>query len=64
MIGRKAQLRKKIDDVIERLLIIQHTIAGSRQPASQFEIAELKELGERYADLNQELQAFLKRKKG
>jgi hypothetical protein len=64
MIGRKAQLRRKIDDVIERLQIIQHTIAGSRQPASQFEIAELKELGERYADLNQELQAFLKRKKG
>ena len=60
----RRNLRKKIDDVIERLLIIQHTIAGSRQPASQFEIAELKELGERYADLNQELQAFLKRKKG
>ena len=61
MIGRKAELRKKIDDVIGRLQKIQRTIAGSRQPASRFEIEELKELGERYAELNKELQTYLKK---
>lgn len=61
MIGRKAELRKKIDEIIVRLQIIQRTIAGSRQPASRFELEELKELGERYAELNDELQAYLKK---
>jgi len=60
MIGRKAELRKSIDDVIERLKTIQRSIAGSRQPASRFELQELEELGRRYAALNRELQAFIK----
>lgn len=61
MIGRKAELRKKIDAVIVRLQAIQRTIAGSRQPASRFELAALKELGEHYAELNEELQTYLKK---
>ncbi len=61
MIGHKAELRKKIDAIIERLQTIQRTIAGSRQPASRFEIEELKELGENYAELNNQLKAYIKK---
>lgn len=60
MIGRKAELREMIDEVIIRLQIIQHNIAGSRQPASKFELEELQELGKRYGKLNEELQTFIK----
>lgn len=63
MIGRKAELRRQIDDVIDRLKTIQRTIAGSRQPASRFELEALKELGRRYADLNRELEKYVAGKK-
>ncbi|MEE9342813.1 MAG: hypothetical protein V3V12_04185 [Gammaproteobacteria bacterium] len=59
MIGRKAELRKKIDEVIIRLQMIQHNIAGTRQPASKFELDELQELGRRYGELDGELKAFI-----
>ncbi|MEE9491843.1 MAG: hypothetical protein V3W04_00495 [Gammaproteobacteria bacterium] len=60
MIGRKADLRYKIDDVIVRLQLIQRKIAGSRQPVSKFELDELQELGTRYSVLNDELTSFIK----
>ena len=62
MIGRKAELRLQIDDIIDRLKVVQKTIAGSRQPASRFELEELKELGKRYTALNRELQNFVDEK--
>ena len=56
MSDRATQLQAQIDAVIKRLQKIQRGIAGSRQPASQLELATLQALGRDYARLQQQLQ--------
>lgn len=55
MEDRAADIQAQIDTVIARLKKIQKGIAGSRQPASQLELAELQDLGREYARLQQQL---------
>lgn len=49
-------LEQQLSDIISRLQKIQRNIAGSEQPPSQFELAELQELGQTYESLNATLQ--------
>ncbi len=62
--AHKAELREQIDAIIAGLKKIQKQIAGSRQPASMLELEAVKELGRRYAALDQELKAYLKKESG
>ena len=51
MCGVKEQLER----VIARMQVIQRAIGASGQPASMFELQELKDLGREYARLVDEL---------
>ncbi len=53
---RETELMEQIGQIIDRLQAVQRDIAGTRQPASSFELETLQELGERYAELYGELQ--------
>jgi len=58
-LDRGIRLRAQIDEVIAGLKKIQKQIGDSRQPASMLELEALKELGRRYAALDQELKTYL-----
>jgi len=47
--------QKQLERVIARMQMIQRAIGASGQPASMFELQELKDLGRKYARLVDEL---------
>ena len=49
------EIQEKLERVIARMQSIQLAIKSSGQPASMFELQELKDLGREYARLGAEL---------
>ena len=49
------EAQEQLERVIARMQVIQRAIRSSRQPASMFELQELKDLGREYARLVDEL---------
>ena len=49
------EIQEKLERVITRMQAIQRAIKSSGQPASMFELQELKNLGREYARLVDEL---------
>ena len=47
--------KEQLERVIARMQVIQRAIGASGQPASMFELQELKDLGREYARLVDEL---------
>ena len=47
--------KEQLERVITRMQVIQRAIGASGQPASMFELQELKDLGREYARLVDEL---------
>ena len=48
-------VKEQLERVIARMQVIQRAIGASGQPASMFELQELKDLGREYARLVDEL---------
>lgn len=53
---RRLALLERVERVVRRMQTIQREIHASRQPAAQYEIAELKRLGSEYAELLAQLE--------
>jgi len=49
------EAQEQLERVIARMQVIQRAIRSSRQPASMFELQELKDLGREYASLVEDL---------
>jgi hypothetical protein len=49
------EIQEKLEQVIARMQTIQRAIKASGQPASMFELQELKDLGVEYAGLVDQL---------
>jgi hypothetical protein len=56
---REDTLLTELERVIARMQKIQRDIRASRQPASMFEIARLKDLGHEYAALTARLEVVV-----
>ena len=52
------EVQEKLERVIVRMQAIQRAIKSSGQPASMFELQELKDLGREYARIIDELAEF------
>jgi division protein CdvB (Snf7/Vps24/ESCRT-III family) len=50
-----AELQERLAAIIRRMQKIQRSIQASRQPASRLELMELRELGEEYARIIEQL---------
>jgi hypothetical protein len=57
ILGTTDALLAELERVVARMHKIQRAIRASRQPASMFEIGQLKDLGREYADLTARLEA-------
>ena len=49
------EIQEKLEQVIARMQVIQRAIKSSGQPASMFELQELKDLGMAYAHIIDDL---------
>jgi hypothetical protein len=47
--------QQRLEDIISRMQKIQRAIKASRQPASMYELTELKQLGNEYARIVERL---------
>ena len=51
------ETQQQLEEVITRMQAIQRAIKSSGQPASMFELQELKDLGKQYANIIDSLEA-------
>lgn len=51
------ETQQQLEEVITRMQAIQRAIKSSGQPASMFELQELKDLGKKYANIIDSLEA-------